>query len=223
MGVKLMTFDSCEEATKIHSVYPDAELVFRIAQEETNAPGPMGKKFGAPSPLWLSILKHCMSLNLKVRGVSFHVGTGGCSFEAYEVSLKNAEKVFTLAKQIGMPPLDLLDIGGGYSDNATNYFNINGEDVFLQKNKFSIVAPKINHHLKEIFPGKNSNVKVIGEPGRYMCTGSGNIVAQIYLKKQVGDNCHYYINNGVYQGLACSVIDKEYYRAELLVDEATLK
>jgi ornithine decarboxylase len=53
VGVKMMTFDSVEEANNIHAVYPEAELVLRIAVEETDAPCPMTSKFGAPEALWL--------------------------------------------------------------------------------------------------------------------------------------------------------------------------
>jgi len=52
----------------------------RIAVVETDAPNPMGKKFGAPEILWDQILDECKSLNMDLRGVSFHVGSGGCSF-----------------------------------------------------------------------------------------------------------------------------------------------
>lgn len=43
-----MTFDSSEELVSIHSVFPEAELVLRMAVHESDAPCPMGKKFGAP-------------------------------------------------------------------------------------------------------------------------------------------------------------------------------
>jgi ornithine decarboxylase len=82
-GVKLMTFDSVEEAISIHSVYPEAELILRIGVVETNAFCPMGQKFGAPEVIWIPILNTCKKLKMRVRGVSFHVGSGGCDFEAY--------------------------------------------------------------------------------------------------------------------------------------------
>ena len=76
---------------------------------------PMGKKFGAPEVLWESILETCIKLNMSLRGVSFHVGSGGCSFEAYEESIDNSKYIFELAKAKGMPNMDILDIGGGFS------------------------------------------------------------------------------------------------------------
>jgi len=59
VGVKLMTFDSKEEATKIAKIFPEAELVLRIAITDTDAPCPMGMKFGAPRELWSEILDTC--------------------------------------------------------------------------------------------------------------------------------------------------------------------
>lgn len=47
-GVTKMTFDCVEEAQNIHKIFPHAEVILRIAVEETDAPSPMGKKFGAP-------------------------------------------------------------------------------------------------------------------------------------------------------------------------------
>ena len=79
-GVKVLVIDSTEEVENIQEVYPEAELVLRIAVTETDAPNPMGKKFGAPEQLWDSILETCKRLKMRVRGVSFHVGSGGCSF-----------------------------------------------------------------------------------------------------------------------------------------------
>lgn len=75
-----MVIDSSEEAENIQEVYPEAELVLRIAVTETDAPNPMGKKFGAPEKLWDSILETCKRIQMRLRGVSFHVGSGGCSF-----------------------------------------------------------------------------------------------------------------------------------------------
>lgn len=78
-----MTFDSCEELLTIKEIYPEAELVLRISVTNTDAPCPMGKKFGAPKQLWREIIESCKYNDMRLRGVSFHVGSGGCSFNAY--------------------------------------------------------------------------------------------------------------------------------------------
>lgn len=101
-NVKLMTFDCVEELDKIMEIFPTAELVLRIAVEETNAPCPMGKKFGAPLELCQAILKKCKDVGANLRGVSFHVGSGGCAFSAYHDSLRNAKQVFDMAADLKM-------------------------------------------------------------------------------------------------------------------------
>jgi ornithine decarboxylase len=153
-NVKLMTYDSVEEAEAIHEVYPNAELVLRIAVTDTDAPAPMGKKFGAHMSHWSQNLDAAKALGMKVRGVSFHVGTGGCKFDAYRISIDNAKTVFEMAEQKNMPAMDLVDIGGGFSSNADN-----------SEYNFEKIAPRVMAHLDHLFPA-SSGVKLIGEPGR---------------------------------------------------------
>ena len=141
VGVKIMTFDCVEEAEKIHAIYPEAELIMRITVDDRNAADPMSGKFGAKQNHWEPILERCHELGIRLRGVSFHVGSGGCSFNEYEASIVNANSIFEMAKQKGMPDMDILDIGGGFSMSSTD----------PEKN-FDFVAPKINKMLREYFP-----------------------------------------------------------------------
>ena len=154
-GVNLMTFDSREEALKIHSIFPEAQLIFRIACTNTDAPCPMGMKFGAPEILWDEIIESVKQLGLRLRGVSFHVGSGGCNFTAYQSCLKNAEIVYKMVASKGIPEMNILDIGGGFSMCARK-----------EEYNFDKVAPRVQNYLDNIWPLKSSNIHVIGEPGR---------------------------------------------------------
>lgn len=136
VGVRWFTFDSEEEAEKIHRLFPEAQLILRIAVTETDAPRPMSKKFGAPQELVESILLKCHKINISVRGVSFHVGSGGCSFESYLRSLVNAQQVFETYERLTGKQMDILDIGGGFSMNADN-----------KNHNFDYVAKKVNDYL----------------------------------------------------------------------------
>lgn len=156
-GVKMMTFDSSEEVYNIHSVFPDAELILRIAVEETDAPCHMSLKFGAPEELWSSILDTCKQMKMKCIGVSFHVGSGGCNYKAYSDSIQNAKKVFKMALAKGMQAMNVLDIGGGFVMNAVNpYYN------------FDVIAPQITSYINEIFPRNEYKLQLLGEPGRFI-------------------------------------------------------
>ena len=197
-GVKKFVIDSSEEVLRFKELYPEAELVLRIAVTETDAPNPMGKKFGAPEELWDSILDTCKNEQIKLLGVSFHVGSGGCHFSAYQESLENAKKIFSMAKEKGMPDMELLDVGGGFS-----FYNKDEEC------NFPFVATQLQKALDTYFPGPNSNIKVMGEPGRNISQEAQTLVCQIFLVKQQSSTRHYYINNGVYQGFGCRVFDDE--------------
>lgn len=169
-GINLMTFDCVEEAAKMMRVNPKCEGVLRIVVDKTDARCPLNK-FGAPKSSYGPILDMCKSIGMKVRGVSFHVGSGGCSYEVYEEAVKNAKLVFEMVKARGMPELDLLDIGGGFSMTAANPLN-----------NFNIVAPKIDQLLKREFPNRKK-IRVIAEPGRFICQESLSLAMKINLAK----------------------------------------
>jgi diaminopimelate decarboxylase len=61
------------------------------------------------------LLQTVFELGLHLKGVAFHTGSGGVTFEAYDNSFANARKVFDIAREMSFPPMDLLDIGGGFS------------------------------------------------------------------------------------------------------------
>lgn len=116
LGVKKMTFDSVEELHKIKAFFPEAEVVVRIATTgATDANWDLNEKFGAHMRLLPELIKTCKKLQLKLIGVSFHVGSGGVSLAPYEDCLKNARKIFDMTEAHGLAPMTFLDIGAGFS------------------------------------------------------------------------------------------------------------
>ena len=91
-----------------------------------------------------------------------------------------------MAKDMGLEAMDLLDIGGGFSNVVPD-----------TNNNFDQIASKLNSYINELFP--EPNVRVIGEVGRLIAEKAGYIVAQIIGKKvNEKKTIHYYINNGIY-------------------------
>jgi diaminopimelate decarboxylase len=82
-----------------------------------------------------------------------------------------------------------------------------------------LVAPQINEYLNEVFPGKDSKVKIIGEPGRMMCQGCQSHIVRVFLKKPQREVTHYYINSGVYHGFGSVIFDVEYHKPQILIDD----
>ena len=68
----------------------------------TNAIYNLSEKFGALMSEVPEILQKAKDLEMRVKGVSFHVGSGGVVFEAYKNSLYDVKKVFQIAAELDM-------------------------------------------------------------------------------------------------------------------------
>ena len=201
-GVKKMTFDSIEELEKIAKSFPKAECILRIAVNQTTATYDLSEKYGAALEDVDSILKASKKLGLYVKGVAFHVGSGGVTFEVYKASIIDARKIFDKAEKMGLKKMDFLDIGGGFS--------LASDQPTPSEKKFDHVAVKIQAYLEEIFP--EPNIRIIAEPGRYIAEGVGYLVSQIIGQKILKNGAHhYYVNNGIYQGYSIRVFGEDQY------------
>jgi len=152
-----MTFDSAEELFKIKRWFPKADCVLRIACNVTTAAYNLSEKFGASMADVPELLQLGKKLNLRIKGVAFHTGSGGVTIESYRDTLMLARKCFDLAESFGLKPMDFLDIGGGF----TLILPGSGKN-------FEEVAPLIQQLLDELFP-EEEGVRIIAEPGRYIC------------------------------------------------------
>ena len=155
LGVKKMTFDSIEELHKIKKEFPQAECILRIAVETTTAMYNLSEKFGAFMEDVPKILQAGKKLGLRLKGVAFHTGSGGVTFESYRSSLVNARTIFDMASGLGLQEMDFLDIGGGFTLICPG----------TGKN-FEEVAPMIGKLIDDVFP--EPNIQIIAEPGRYI-------------------------------------------------------
>ncbi|XP_064085923.1 ornithine decarboxylase-like isoform X2 [Macrobrachium nipponense] len=188
VNLPLMTFDSREELVQVKKCYPQEELVLRILCDALKATYKFGSKYGAPMEDTRKLLSMAKDLGLDVVGVSFHVGSDCREPEAYSRAIAKAKQVFDEAEALGMR-LTLLDIGGGFpgriSDGLENFASV------------------INSALDEHFPPQDHNdLKIIGEPGRYIATSAFTLATSIRAKKTAVVDGQvvkmYYINDGVY-------------------------
>eukprot|EP01094_Clydonella_sp_ATCC50884_P004482 TRINITY_DN1350_c0_g1_i1.p1 TRINITY_DN1350_c0_g1~~TRINITY_DN1350_c0_g1_i1.p1 ORF type:complete len:328 (+),score=118.80 TRINITY_DN1350_c0_g1_i1:670-1653(+) len=207
-NVKRMTFDNKAELEKIAKYFPEAELVVRIKPPVEKAVMSFSRKFGASTSVAIGLVKRAKALGVRCVGVSFHVGSGCYSIDAYLQTLQEARKVFDAAAALDRP-MDLLDIGGGWPgvDGETQ---IEGHII-----SFPDIATKLAPLLDELFPPE---VKIISEPGRYFVTECAILCVNIIAKRtpdsavnsdsegdedaeiaaREGDGMTYYISDGVY-------------------------
>jgi len=199
LGVRRMTFDNEDELLKVAQYFPEAELVLRIATDDSHSQCRFSTKFGAAMEDVPSILEAAARLNLNVVGVSYHVGSGCGDPRSHAAAATDALTVFNLGKQYGFE-MTLLDIGGGFlgEDNPTPSVS----DIAL--NLLPVLAR---------FP---AGTRFIAEPGRYFATACHTLVTNIQSRRVVKDRqgnvsrCLYYINDGVYGGFNCIFFDHKH-------------
>lgn len=233
-GVKRMTFDNEEELRKIAAEHPEAEVVLRILTDDSASVCRLGLKFGAPLSTVPKLLKLSQELKLQLVGVSYHVGSGNGSLQAFHDAVRDARSVFDSAAAMGLPPLRLLDIGGGYPGSelgATGAGDKRSDPVhtaaaavldssanpYDKHPSFSNIAAVIRSALDKFFP-EGCGVELISEPGRYFVKGSHVLAVNVVGKRVTADEdpsgkltgeqrINYYINDGLYGSFNCILYD----------------
>lgn len=203
VGVKQMTFDNADELYKIKATFPDAELYLRILTDDSTSLCRLSMKFGASMDVAQQLLELAHQLELKVVGVSFHVGSGAEDPRAFLKAVEDARLVFDQASAIGHE-MHTLDVGGGFSG-----------DTF---EKFSGI---LSDALESYFP---PNIRIIAEPGRYYVANAFTLAANIIARRDVPDPADpsrdaymLYLNDGVYGNFSNIIFDHQHPTAQVLL------
>eukprot|EP01120_Amphizonella_sp_Union-15-10_P004239 TRINITY_DN1486_c0_g1_i1.p1 TRINITY_DN1486_c0_g1~~TRINITY_DN1486_c0_g1_i1.p1 ORF type:complete len:407 (+),score=67.00 TRINITY_DN1486_c0_g1_i1:182-1402(+) len=196
-GVNFSVFDSKEELYKIHEIHPDCRLLLRIHVDDSFAICRLNGKFGAHYQEIEPLLLLSKELGLNVVGLSFHVGSGCMSTQAYDKALALARSIFDLADRLGLM-FDILDIGGGFPGTW-------GQELINFPSIASVVAPLLDR----LFP---PHVMVIAEPGRYFCCSCATLVTRVVGKRSSVDSdgqktFSYYLNDGLFGSFNCIIYD----------------
>ncbi|CAG2169451.1 unnamed protein product, partial [Oppiella nova] len=207
IGVNIMTFDNELELHKIRQYHPDATLVIRIRVDDRHSRWPLGTKFGAHKSEVRKLLQTVIRLNLQVIGVSFHVGSGCQSAQAYHQAIADAKWVFEVGRELGFI-MKFLDIGGGFPGA-----------VSANQATFEVMAQAVNSALELHFPaidsnGNKSDISIISELGRYYVGSAFTLATNIIAKRCVqwdsptgSPEMMYYLNDGIYGSFLSSKID----------------
>ncbi|PHU23412.1 Ornithine decarboxylase [Capsicum chinense] len=183
VGVNLTTFDSEVEVDKIKKWHPHCRLLLRIkAPNDSGAMRPLGKKFGV-LPEEIEPLLHyaCNVAVLKVVGVSFHVGSIAQDPTIYREAIANARAAFDVADYLGIPKMQILNIGGGFRSSTS---------------LFEEIAGVVNEAVKDYFP--DPNLTMIAEPGRFFPETAFTLVTHVIGKRVRGEKIEYWIDEGIY-------------------------
>jgi ornithine decarboxylase len=191
VGVNLTTYDSEEEVAKVSRCHPACELLLRLKGPDGGGVRvDLGTKYGAHADEVVPLLRAAQRAGVGVAGVSFHVGSGASILAVYSGAIQAARAAFDAAAALGMPPMRVLDIGGGFVSGPT----------------FDDAAAVINDALAQHF-GDLPCVEVIGEPGRYFAETAFTLAARVIGKRTRGEVREYWIDDGLYGSLNCVIMD----------------
>ncbi|KAL4878436.1 pyridoxal-dependent decarboxylase [Aspergillus karnatakaensis] len=202
VGVKQMTFDNADELYKIKACFPDAELYLRILTDDSTSLCRLSMKFGASLDVAQQLLELAHQLELKVVGVSFHVGSGAEDPKAFLKAVQDARLVFDQAAEIGHE-LHTLDVGGGFTQETFEKF-----------------AGVLSEALDTYFP---PHIRIIAEPGRYYVCTAFTLAANVIARRDVQDPEEpsrdaymIYLNDGVYGNFSNIIFDHQHPEARIL-------
>eukprot|EP01038_Epipyxis_sp_PR26KG_P007561 gene7561-10302_t len=196
-NVRMTVFDGEDELRKIAGLdgHENLQLLLRLTTDDKSSVCRFSKKFGCPVSEAPQLLAVAKSLNLNVAGVSFHVGSGCGDSEAYATALEHARLVFLEAERLGMKPLSIVDIGGGFPGDSGGY---GGPGMPSFQDLAATIRLSIESFIKAL--GRTADTfRFIAEPGRYFVSSSTTIVTKVYSRK--GGNNNYqalYVDDGVY-------------------------
>jgi len=239
-GISRMTFDSADELYKIAEHFPEAELVLRILPDGSRSLMNFGSKFGAPMSNVEPLMRLARSLGLKMKGISFHVGSGCFDATAYVDAVRLAKEAFDVGERVGFK-LDLLDIGGGFPGalpRTDSLFPValreNGMSTTPVTLTFEEIASKMGPEIDRLF---DDSVEVISEPGRFFAQAWSTLVTKLNGKREVSKSgvapdpeiprtFLYYLDDGVYGSFNCKIFDHAsfhpYPLSEALAEEMRL-
>lgn len=215
-GVRLTIIDNMDEIPKIKRNHPNAQVLIRLACADSSSQCPMSCKFGVPNDLVEQTLSYAMEHQLEVVGVHFHVGSGCSDPTVYHKALLDARRAFDIGSEIGHS-MTILDLGGGFPG-----LGLDGSCKTSNGVHFEEMAKVINSLLTQLFPQDPANpVRIMAEPGRFMCAGSAFLLTKIHSKclRSDGDNkraVRYYLNDGLYGCFNCVLYDHQTVRPETL-------
>ncbi len=205
-GVNLMTFDNEAELYKIAKFCPNARVVLRIKVANVGSVVQLSLKFGADPEQAVFLLKKAKSLGLSPEGLSFHVGSQCKNVNNYIHALEVSSSIFNEAEYADLK-LKILDIGGGFP--IKQFESEKGGE-------FENMASTIRKEIMRLFKDYYKDIRIIGEPGRFLVGPAGLLVTQVVGRAFRDNKNYYYLNVGVYQDFSGIIFDHCKYEIKAL-------
>ena len=202
-GVTTFVADNPDEVRKFARYRKRAELLIRVSFRSPTAVCDLSRKFGCEPGAVLGLIELARSLGVRVRGLSFHVGSQATDPSKYIEAVEACTKLIAEALLAGLPALDILDIGGG--------FPVAYSDAVMPIGEFC-------RPIREALAKLPAHVRVIAEPGRFIAAPAAIAISTVMGKAKRDGRWWYYLDDGLYGSYSGQLFDHAKYPVTALRD-----
>jgi ornithine decarboxylase len=206
-GVTTFVVDNPDEIRKFVRYRKRAELLLRVCFRSPTAVCDLSKKFGCEPGAVLGLIETARRLGVRVRGLSFHVGSQAADPSKYIEAVQHCTNLIAEALLAGLPSLDVLDIGGGFPVSYT--------EAVMPIDEFC--AP-----IRTALAKLPKHVRVIAEPGRFIAAPAAIAVSTVMGKAKRDGRWWYYLDDGLYGSYSGQLFDHAKYPVAALRDGGEL-
>ncbi|NAW87204.1 type III PLP-dependent enzyme [Photobacterium halotolerans] len=195
-GCTVFVVDNLNELAKFKPYHNDVELLVRLSFRNAEAFADLSKKFGCSPEQALTIIETAKAWNIRIKGLSFHVGSQTLHPQKYVDAIRTCKQVMEQVVERGLPALSTLDIGGG--------FPVSYSQQVMPIDQFCV---PINEALNEL----PETVQVLAEPGRFIVAQSVTSVASVMGQAERDGQMWYYLDDGIYGSFSGLMFDDAQY------------
>jgi ornithine decarboxylase len=195
-GIRTFVADNADEIAKFVPHRRRAELLIRLSFRNPAAVVDLSRKFGCELAAAPRLLEVARELGVRVRGLSFHVGSQVADSSKYVEAIDAARDVIRLATERGLAELDVLDIGGGFP---------------IEYGRPAAPIAQFCRPIRRELARLPEGVRVIAEPGRYIAGPAGTSIAAVTGRAQREGRWWYYLDDGLYGTYSGQLYDHALY------------
>lgn len=195
-GVTTFVVDNQHEIDKLAAFRDRAEVMLRVCFRSPDARCDLSRKFGCAPEDVPTLLARAASLDVRVVGLCFHVGSQSATPDAHVRAIEACNEMIRLQAGSGEHALSILDIGGGFPvsyDGSTPSI-----DAFC--------AP-----IRAALAKLPAHINVFAEPGRFLAAPSMTGIATVVGKAERSGTPWYFLDDGVYGSFSGRIYDHTSY------------
>ncbi len=206
-GCAVFVVDNLNELAKFKPYKDEVELLVRLSFRNAEAFADLSKKFGCSPEQALIIIETARAWNIRIKGLSFHVGSQTIDPQKYVDAIRACKTVMEEVVARGLPALSTLDIGGGFPVSYTKQV--------MPIEQFCMPIHAALNELPE-------TVQVLAEPGRFIVAQAVMSVASVMGQAEREGQMWYYLDDGIYGSFSGLMFDDALYPLVTLKDGGDL-